>query len=317
MLKEMRGGSRIPRLVSCDLRKEPLGMGLRSRAASSLAVLAFACLLVIVAAFPGFGASQVLRKGDRGEVVCELQEYLSIAGYYSGKVDGIFGNETEQAVLRFQKEASLEADGIVGPRTWSALMDACSSAVRKYVVVPGDTLYGIARRHGCTVREIAEASGLSQPDRIKPGQELLIPVQGAASRSASSRGGAELVSWSEARNVFTHRATIIDVKTGLSFQVQRRGGHNHADAEPLTREDTATMKRIYGGTWSWERRAVVVVAGGRRMAASINGMPHGGEAIADNGFPGHFCVHFLGSRTHGSNSVDAAHQNMVRAAVGK
>ena len=125
------------------------------------------------------------------------------------------------------------------------------------------------------------------------------------------------MSWSEARTVFTNRANIIDVKTGLSFQVQRRGGHNHADAEPLTREDTATMKRIYGGTWSWERRAVVVVAGGRRMAASINGMPHGGEAIADNGFPGHFCVHFLGSRTHGSNSVDAAHQNMVRAAVGK
>ena len=189
---------------------------------------------MIVAAFLGLVRAST-RKGDRGEVVCELQEYLSIAGYYSGKVDGIFGNETEQAVLRFQKEASLEADGIVGPRTWSALMDACSSAVRKYVVVPGDTLYGIARRHGCTVREIAEASGLSQPDRIKPGQELLIPVQGAASRSASSRGGAELVSWSEARNVFTHRATIIDVKTGLSFQVQRRGGHNHADAEPSPR----------------------------------------------------------------------------------
>ena len=51
------------------------------------------------------------------------------------------------------------------------------------------------------------------------------------------------------------------------------------------------MKEIYG-EWSWERRAIIVVVGGRRIAASMAGMPHGAGLIKDNDFPGHFCVHF-------------------------
>ena len=45
----------------------------------------------------------------------------------------------------------------------------------KYVVVePGDTLYGIGRRAGLTVSQIAELNGLSDPYRIRPGQKLII-----------------------------------------------------------------------------------------------------------------------------------------------
>ncbi|MEW6229545.1 MAG: hypothetical protein AB1700_15880, partial [Bacillota bacterium] len=138
-------------------------------------------------------------------------------------------------------------------------------------------------------------------------------------RSVPSRGErplVEVLSWEEARRVFKTTATVIDVRTGLSFRVKRRGGHFHADSEPITVEDTATMKRVFGGQWSWERRPIIVEIGGRRIAASMNGMPHGGQWVRTNGFPGHFCIHFAGSRLHGSGSVDLEHQACVREAAG-
>ena len=53
------------------------------------------------------------------------------------------------------------------------------------------------------------------------------------------------------------------------------------------------MKTIYQGKWSWQRKAIIVeLEDGRRLAASMHGMPHGAGAIRGNNFNGHFCVHF-------------------------
>lgn len=110
---------------------------------------------------------------------------------------------------------------------------------------------------------------------------------------------------------------IVDLETGLRFQGQRRAGSQHADVQPLTKEDTNIMKTIYQGSWSWNRRAVLVKVNGRTFAASMHGMPHGGDGIPGNGFNGHFCIHFLGSVTHGSRSLDLMHQAMVHKAAGR
>lgn len=124
----------------------------------------------------------------------------------------------------------------------------------------------------------------------------------------------EFLAWEETRHYFNKysSATVMDLDTGLQFNVQRRGGTYHADVQPLTAEDTATMKAIYNGKWSWKRRAVIVeLENGRKIAASMNGMPHGQGAIAGNKFNGHSCIHFRNSTTHGSRKVDLAHQMMV------
>lgn len=76
------------------------------------------------------------------------------------------------------------------------------------------------------------------------------------------------------------------------------------------------MKRIYDGKWSWRRKAILVIKDGQAVAASMHGMPHGGDGIPDNGFSGHFCIHFPGSSTHGSGLVDHDHQIMVVKAAG-
>lgn len=126
----------------------------------------------------------------------------------------------------------------------------------------------------------------------------------------------EKTPWSTMNGVIARgqNFTIMDVATGKRFTVRRRGGSNHIDAEPLTSKDTAVMKSVYG-SWSWNRRAVVVIYNGKAYAASMNGMPHGGGEISSNGFNGHFCVHFLNSKTHGGNRVDPAHQAAVNTAA--
>jgi len=128
----------------------------------------------------------------------------------------------------------------------------------------------------------------------------------------------ELLPWTEAKDVLPKysKFTIVDVDSGLSFEGQRRAGSSHADVQPLTKADSATLKTIYGGQWSWDRRAVLVKLNGRTLAGSMHGMPHGGDGIPGNDFNGHFCIHFLGSVTHGSHSLDPAHQLMVQRAAG-
>ena len=65
----------------------------------------------------------LLRKGDRGEAVREMQAALMARGYDLGKwgADGIFGKQTLEAVKAFQRDCGLKADGKCGPLTWGKL----------------------------------------------------------------------------------------------------------------------------------------------------------------------------------------------------
>lgn len=66
---------------------------------------------------------RTLRQGSRGEAVYGLQRNLSRHQGYELAVDGAFGPQTHQAVVRFQTDTALVADGIVGPKTWQELAD--------------------------------------------------------------------------------------------------------------------------------------------------------------------------------------------------
>ena len=110
-------------------------------------------------------------------------------------------------------------------------------------------------------------------------------------------------------------ATVTDIATGISWREIRKGGTNHADCQPLTAQDTANMKKACGGKWSWDRRAVVVTINGEHYAASINCMPHGTGSVTGNNFGGHHCIHFINSRTSGTNKLDADHQAAIKKAL--
>ena len=66
-------------------------------------------------------ACPLLKSGSSGDVVKWVQKKLGVSA------DGIFGNATKQAVIKFQNTNSIEADGIIGKMTWAKLLNSSSS----------------------------------------------------------------------------------------------------------------------------------------------------------------------------------------------
>lgn len=62
-----------------------------------------------------------LKEGSKGAAVTELQRKLTSLGYWAGKIDGKFGDATQQAVFALQKAAGIKATGTVSSATARAL----------------------------------------------------------------------------------------------------------------------------------------------------------------------------------------------------
>lgn len=84
-----------------------------------------------------------IKKGDRGAYVTLAQTKLINKGYQLPKygADGKFGEETEEAVKRFQNDAGLTPDGVIGETTWDALEKETPAAVMYIVSIPHCTKY--------------------------------------------------------------------------------------------------------------------------------------------------------------------------------
>lgn len=249
-----------------------------------------------------------LSEGDSGDKVQYLQKKLAGLWFYPDQIDGNFGLQTMLAVKKAQIFFGLTVDGVVGPATWTAMESERGTFL--YTVKRGDTLWALAQRWNTTVSNIRDINNLSNPDLLVPGDQLMIPGVGEVLPVKD-------LHWDEVRRILPRgeEALITDVETGLSFRVKRYGGTYHADVEPLTAQDTNVLRRIYGGSWCWERRAVIVAIGSELIAGSINGYPHGGQSITHNNFPGHICLHFRGSRVHLNNRTDPDHQAEIEKAA--
>jgi len=79
------------------------------------ALLIMCILLAVGVSAATFG------RGSTGSTVRKIQTRLKNWGYYTGSVDGIYGEQTVRAVKLFQKKHGLAQDGICGPRTLAAI----------------------------------------------------------------------------------------------------------------------------------------------------------------------------------------------------
>ncbi|MGI5959952.1 MAG: spore cortex-lytic enzyme [Massiliimalia sp.] len=70
---------------------------------------------------PDTAVTALSSMGSRGSEVKAIQQALKDRGLYHGSVDGIFGSATKKAVIQFQKQSGLAADGIAGPQTLKKL----------------------------------------------------------------------------------------------------------------------------------------------------------------------------------------------------
>ena len=91
----------------------------RCRKRAVRGITAVLCALMMLACVPR--AEAAVAWGSRGEQVSQVQRKLKQWGYYSGAVDGVFGQATYDAVVSFQKKNGLRADGVVGSATAAAM----------------------------------------------------------------------------------------------------------------------------------------------------------------------------------------------------
>ena len=283
-----------------------------------------------------------LRKGATGSAVKNLQTKLKKLGFYNAYVDGSYGDTTVAAVKAFQKKYNLTADGVAGSETLKKLDTAYKNAdsntstdddsLRKGATGTAvKTLQTNLKKLGFYTAYVDGSFGATTESAVKAfqkkygltadgvaGSATLKKIESAVASASSGKITTERLDWfNGGKNVIPNGAVfqIKDVSTGLIFSARRQSGGNHMDAEPLTAEDTAILKKINGGTFSWRRRAVLVKYNGHVYAASIYSEPHGTNTILDNNFDGQFCLHFYGSKTHGTDRVDADHQKCVEQAM--
>ncbi|GAA4717498.1 LysM peptidoglycan-binding domain-containing protein [Brevibacillus fulvus] len=190
---------------------------------------------------------------------------------------------------------------------------------KNYTVKSSDTLWNISIAQGIPMEELLQANNMSESTVLYGGEVLKIPVHHIPLTQTPAAKYGEYLDWFEAAQYLFPIGKVADVtdfETGVSFKVKRTIGASHSDTEPLTSADAATIKKIWGGTYSWAVRPVIVEVDGRKIAASMASMPHSIEYITDNDFNGHFDIHFLNSRRHADDKLDPDHQAAIKIAAG-
>lgn len=204
--------------------------------------------------------SKTLRKGDVNSSVKAMQERLIALGYLTGSADGNFGAQTYKALKAFQTSNSLEADGIAGKATLTALNSV--------------------NAQGSGSSSSSSAAATAAP---------------SVSVTRVTAANVKYAYWySTVRSIVRkfQYATVYDYQSGISWQIHMFSFGAHADAEPLTSADTAKMIQAFGGN-TWNPKPLWVILGnGDVYLATSHSMEHGTYHIRDNDFNGHLCFHF-------------------------
>lgn len=293
-----------------------------------------------------------VRYGASGEDVEKLQRALQLKKCYSGIVDGKFGNQTRDALKKYQEKNKLTVTGKADYSTIRSLFGGVQETSIKddpkmkgitsiaQIDVPNTTKANNSGRHVIALQQALKLKGFFKaPIDGKYGDKTLEAVtkyQKSVGLSADGVAGngtikrlfgknaanytipTEKLDWFNGGSTIIPKGAIFTVKdiySGKTFSAKRWSGYNHVDAEPLNADSTAAFKDAVGGSWSWARRPVLIKYNGHVYAASINSMPHGDDTISGNNYEGHFCIHFYKSKTHETNRIDNVHQNAVQRAM--
>lgn len=294
-----------------------------------------------------------VRYGASGEDVEKLQRALQLKKCYSGLVDGKFGNQTRDALKKYQEKYKLEVTGKVDYATLTKLFGGVKEtsvqddpkmkgiASISQIDVPNTTKPNNSGKHVIALQQALKIKGYyKSPIDGKYGDKTIDAVTkyqksvGLDADGVAGNGTIKKLFGKNAANYtiptkrldwFNGGSTIIpkgaiftvkDIYSGKTFSAKRWSGYNHLDAEPLNSDSTASFKDAVGGSWSWSRRPVLIKYNGQVYAASITSMPHGDDTISGNNYEGHFCIHFYKSKTHETNKLDGTHQNAVERAMG-
>ena len=114
---------------------------------------------------------RLYRFGDEGEPVRDIQGRLVALGFTPADDGGSFGEHTKAAVLAFQGQRGLAADGIVGPDTWRALVDAGFALgdrllYHRIPMMRGDDVAELQRRFNSLGFDAGKVDAILGPDTL-------------------------------------------------------------------------------------------------------------------------------------------------------
>ena len=246
------------------------------------------------------GNYATIRMKDQGNRVKILQQALITLKYLSGKADGVFGNKTLDAVVKFQKAQGLSADGLAGKKTLTALEKAVQNGSSASAAQQEETTAATVPAESATETTVSPSS--NKTGKAPDGSSIQL-LHWFNDIKPSLKNGQTLL--------------IYDPSTGISWNLRVLSRGRHCDSEPLTKEDTEKMLKAFGGENTWNQKGVYVkLPSGVWTIGSTHDMPHMSGNIKDNGFDGHLCVHFLRDKAEAKQndpSYGVANQETIRA----
>ncbi|MBP5427219.1 MAG: peptidoglycan-binding protein [Clostridiales bacterium] len=117
----------------------------------------------------------ILKLGSKGPLVRLLQSVLLNLGYNIGTIDGVFGVQTQNSVLEYQRDNGLPVDGVVDQNTWTSLEKFILGYV-SYTIKPKDSLFNIASTFLTNVNAILVANPGLDPMNLTVGQSIIVPL---------------------------------------------------------------------------------------------------------------------------------------------
>lgn len=117
---------------------------------------------------------RVLKIGSSGSDVMKMQAILQKTGYSSGAIDGVFGYQTQRAVIKFQNNNRLTPDGIVGDST-NKVLEKFLLGYDVYTIRPRDSIYNLAKAYYTTVNRIITANPNLNLNNLVIGQKIIVP----------------------------------------------------------------------------------------------------------------------------------------------
>lgn len=93
-----------------------------------------------------------------------------------GNIDGIFGTQTQSAVIEFQKQYNLSPDGIVGQKALDALMPYINGYFI-YTIKAEDTFFKIAESYNTTINNLIAANPNVNYNNLIIGEKIVVPLQ--------------------------------------------------------------------------------------------------------------------------------------------
>ncbi len=119
--------------------------------------------------------------------------------------------ETTAEVAPAEQPAEQPAEGT--PPAEAEPVAEAPAAEKAYIVMPGDTLFSIAQTYSVSVEEIAARNGILNVNRIEVGQQLIIPVPGAAPAEETTGTGERIHVVRAGENLFR-----ISLAYNMSFE---------------------------------------------------------------------------------------------------